>query len=333
MAWVLPLAVVVPMLALASLLGTHEIIFPEGAALVMGIWSLGLPGWSASRWRVAVLPPAFATAGVLLLRTDLSSTATLLIAVTGAMLALQLLDTRLAPSMSAAVLPIVFDVREYSYPLAVLVISLVVAAGMDVFPRERERGPRPRAQARARGIFVSSGATYSPGVRGPHGVAGAGRYATGAAVGAWFVIETWILVGGELLALPAAALAPPLFVSCLEWLGRGPLEAQVGLRRWALLVGAALCGSVATALVPVAWIAGALAIVGTLVVMRLLAAPHPPALAIALIPQILGSTLARPLSYTLAIAAGGGALYLGVYGVGVAARQPRRSRAPSPGRA
>jgi len=56
-AWALPLAVVVPMLALASALDTHAIIFPEGAALVMGIWVLGLPGWSASRWRVAALPP------------------------------------------------------------------------------------------------------------------------------------------------------------------------------------------------------------------------------------------------------------------------------------
>ena len=72
-AWALPLVVVVPMLALASALGTHEIIFPEGAALAMGIWVVGLPGWSASRWRVAVLPPAFAAAGVLLLRVDLSS--------------------------------------------------------------------------------------------------------------------------------------------------------------------------------------------------------------------------------------------------------------------
>ncbi len=333
MAWVLPLAVVVPMLALASLLGTNEIIFPEGAALVMGIWSLGLPGWSASRWRVALLPPVFAAAGVLLLRADLSSTATLLVAVTVAMIALQLLDTRLAPSMSAAVLPIVFDVREYSYPLAVLVISLVVAAGMRFFPRERERERQPRRRAGARGTFVSPGATYPPRARGPHGVAGSGRYATGAVAGAWLVIVMWILVGGELLALPAAVIAPPLFVSCLEWLGRGPLEAQVGLRRWALLVGAALCGSVATALVPVAWVAGALAIVGTLVVMLLLAAPHPPALAIALIPQILGGAFAKPISYTLAIAAGGGALYLGVYGVGVAARQPWRSRAPSPERA
>jgi hypothetical protein len=304
-AWVLPLAVVVPMLALASLLGTPEIIFPEGAALVMGIWSLGLPGWSTSRWRVAALPPVFAAAGVLLLRVDLSQTTAILIAITLALIALQLLDTRLAPSMSAAVLPIVFDVRAWSYPLAVLAISLVVAAGMSAFPRERARRDPPRT----------------------------GRYAAGAVAGAWLVIVTWILVGEELLALSAATFAPPLFVSALEWIGRGPLEPQVGLRRWALLVGAALSGSVAAQVVPVAWIAGAVAVVATLVVMRLLVAPHPPALAIALIPQILPGAGAKPLSYTLAIAAGGAALYVGVYGVGVAARQPRRARAPLPERA
>src|ERR1700710_2253994 len=131
------------MLALAALLGTHEIIFPEGAALVMGIWSLGLPGWSTSRWRVAVLPPAFAAAGVLALRLEIPSTVTIVAVVTLALLALHVLDTRLAPAMSAAVLPIVFDVRDWSYPLAVLVISLVVAAGMSVLPRERAVGHPP----------------------------------------------------------------------------------------------------------------------------------------------------------------------------------------------
>ena len=37
--WALPLIIVTPMLVLASLLGTHAIIFPEGAALAMGMAS------------------------------------------------------------------------------------------------------------------------------------------------------------------------------------------------------------------------------------------------------------------------------------------------------
>ena len=74
---------------------------------------------------------------------------------------------------------------------------------------------------------------------------------------------------------------------------------------------------------PLAWLAGALAIVATIALMRLLATPHPPALAIALIAQILDAS--APLAFTLAVAAGAGALYLGVYAVG---RLPQMARVP-----
>jgi hypothetical protein len=306
-AWALPLLVVVPMLALASALGTHAIIFPEGAALAMGIWVVGLPGWSASRWRVAVLPAVFAAGGVGLLALGLDSAATAILAVTLALLALQALGTRLAPALSAAVLPVVFDVRAWSYPVAVLAISLVVAAGMAW--RHPILAPPP-----------------ADGVR---------RYAWRTIGGAWIVICAWILIDGELLALPSVALAPPLFVSALEWLARGPLHASEGARRLAVLSGAALAGSAAVALVPVGWIAGALAVAVTVALMRVLSTPHPPALAIALIPQILGPAPA-PLSFTIAAAAGAAALYLGVFALTRApqmARVPHESRATSPGRA
>ncbi|MEA2193524.1 MAG: hypothetical protein QOI73_3645 [Solirubrobacteraceae bacterium] len=281
LAWAWPLAIVVPMLALASALGTHEIIFPEGAALVMGIWVVGLPGWSASRWRTAVLPPLFAVAGVLLLRLDLAQTTTALIAVTLGLIALALADSRLAPALSAAVLPIVFDVRAWSYPLSVLAISLVVAAAMPCFAKP-----------------------------GPHAAGATGRYPWRVAGGAWLAICAWILAGGELLSLSSVVLAPPLFVSALEWLGREDLRAHDGLRRWGLMIGAGLAGSGAVALVPLSWLSGSLAVIATLALMRLLRTPHPPALAIALIPQLLRTV--EPLDFTLSIAAGAGALYLGV---------------------
>ncbi len=273
----LPLVVAVPMLAAASAFGTSDVVFPEGAALAMGIWVVNMPGWSASRWRVAVLPPAFALAGVALIRLGLPASMTTILGVTLALLALQALDSRLAPALSAAVLPIVFDVRAWAYPLAVLAISLVVAIGM----------------ARSDGT--------------------PGRWPWRVVVGAWLVIVGWILGGGELLGVSSVALAPPLFVSALEWLGAASMAASDGLRRWAVLVGAALAGASAVELVPVGWIAGTLAVVATLALMRVLATAVPPALAIALIPQILEST--DPAGFTFAIALGAGALYLGVYGV------------------
>ncbi len=286
-AYGLPLLVVVPMLALAFALGTHAIIFPEGAAIAMGVWSLALPGWSRSRWHIAVLPALCALLGVGLVGLELPAPLAPILGAALALLVLQALDSRLAPAMSAAVLPIVFGVDQLAYPLAVLVICVVIAATMPWL--SRRRGPPPAAGDET------------------------GRYPWGVAAGALAAITAWVVLGGELLALPVAALAPPLFVSALEWLSQRACTLRRGLRRWTLLVVAALAGAVAAELIATPWLAGAVAVIATLAVMWLLGTPHPPALAIALIPQLLQSP--EPLEYTLSIAGGAAALYLGVLAV------------------
>lgn len=296
--WALPLLLVVPMLAMASALGVHAIIFPEGAALAMGIWVLGHPGWTVSRWRVAVLPPLCAVVGVVLVRAELAGWVAALLGLTVALLLLKALDSRLAPALSAAVLPIVFGIDEWSYPIAVAVICVVIVAGMPWLT------PRP-----------------DPGVAGQP----TGRYRWRVVGGAWLVIAAWILLGGELLAVSSVALAPPLFVSALEWLGRGGCALARAVPRLALLTGAGFAGSLALLVVSPAWLAGALAVLATLGLMRVLETPHAPALAIALLPQILDRP--EPAAFTLAIAAGATALYLGVLAVATF-RAPRRPRRP-----
>ncbi len=285
--WALPLLVVVPMLALAHALGTHAIIFPEGAALALGVWSLALPGWAASRWRVAVLPPLCALFGVVLIRLDLPGYVATILGAVVALLVLHICDSRLAPALSAAVLPIVFGVDDLRYPLAVLVICIVIAAAMPWLTRPGEPPPAPTDETR--------------------------RYPWGVATGGLAAMVVWIVIGGELLALPVAALAPPLFVSALEWLGTGACTLRRGVRRWTLLVGAAIAGVVAMQFIATPWLAGTVAVLATLALMWRLGTPHPPALAIALIPQLLHEP--RPLSYTGAIAAGAAGLYLGVLAV------------------
>ena len=285
--WALPLIIVAPMLVLARALGTSDIIFPEGAALAMGIWVLGLPGWTASRWRVLVLPPLCAAGGVLLVAADLPRDVAAIAGVTSALLLLAAFDSRLAPALSAAVLPIIFGIDDWSYPAAVLAICAVICAlwGLVHHPAvQRLDDTLPE------------------------------RYPWAVAIAAWIVIVVWILCSGWLLQLSAVVLAPPLFVSALEWLGRGELAGSDGIRRWALLAGAALAGSVAVGLISVGWVAGLLAVCVTLGLMRVLATPHPPALAIALIPQILGTS--EPLHYATSVAAGAAALYGGMFAVG-----------------
>lgn len=294
--WALPLLVVFPMLVLAHALGTHAIIFPEGAALAMGVWVLGLQGWTASRGRVLLLPPLCAAAGVVLVGLDLPHPLAEIAGVTFGLLVLQAFDSRLAPALSAAVLPIVFGIDEWSYPAAVLAIGAVIAILWRLIHHP--------AAKRLDDVLPE-------------------RYPWDVAAAAWLVIVAWLLVGGRLLELSAVVLAPPLFVSALEWLARGDLVAGDGLRRCALLVGAGLAGSAAAQLISAGWIAGVLAVCATLALMWLLATPHPPALAIALIPQILGSP--GVWSYTTSIAGGAAALYLGILAIERAARTARVS--------
>lgn len=61
--WLLPLAVVVPMLAAGPALRLPQVVFPEGAALAAGLWTLNSPAWACSRTRLLVLPPACAASG------------------------------------------------------------------------------------------------------------------------------------------------------------------------------------------------------------------------------------------------------------------------------
>ncbi len=288
------------MLVLATVLDTHAIIVPEGAAIAMGVWVLGIPGWIVSRPGVALLVPVCALIGVLVERSDLPTWVAVSAAAVAALLVLHACDSRLVPALSAAVLPVVFDVRAWSYPLAVLVICAVVAAAMPWLVPPRVTGSR-HATGRYPGSIVGAGAA---------------------------IITAWAIVAGELAGLSAAVLAPPLLVSALEWLGQQDARrAHAGLRRCALLVGAALAGSVAVPIIPVAWIAGCLAVAVTVGLMRVLATWHPPALAIALIPLILASPARDPLDFTLAIATGAGVLYLATYAV--AAAIAARGRVPS----
>jgi hypothetical protein len=295
--WALPLIIVAPMLVLARVLGTSDIIFPEGAALAMGIWVLGLPGWTASRWRVLVLPPLCAAGGVVLVGADLPRVIAAIVGVTSVLLLLAACDSRLAPALSAAVLPIVFGIDDWRYPAAVLVICAVISTCW--------------------GLVHHPAATRLDDVLPK-------RYPWAVAAAAWLVIVAWIICAGWLLELSTVVLAPPLFVSALEWLGRGELAVADGLRRWALLVGAGFAGSGGAQLISVGWIAGIFAVCVTLGLMRLLATPHPPALAIALIPQILGSS--EPLHYAASVAAGAAALYGGMFAVDRLGRRASRAR-------
>ena len=213
--------------------------------------------------------------------------------VSGAFITLQICRSRVAPALAAADLPVVFGVHSWLYPAVVLAATLAIVAVAFT---------RPQRSAASLGEETGSW-PLSTVVRG------------------WIVICAWILTAGPVLALPAPALAPPLFVSAFDWLSTDPDLRASGPRRWALVTGAALTGSLACTLMSNPLAAGTAGIAATLGLMRLLRCSHAPALAIALIPLITGSP--APTTFTISIALGLSSLYGGAAALTLAQRHLR----------
>jgi hypothetical protein len=278
----LPAIVIAGMLIGAEVSGHRAAIFPEGGALAFGIGVLRNPDWSASRWRIVALPSLCAVIGHFLTLMPGPTWAAEICGVTAALLALRALGSRVAPALSAAVLPVVFGVRTWMYPVVVLAVCLTIVAVVAL-------SAPPGAGTRDAGADSS--------------------WQWDIVLGGWLLICTWILIAGPVLSLSVAAVAPPLFVSAFEWSACNGRTLARGLRRWLLVVGAALAGLLAFRLAPDTAIAGLAGVGATVLLMRVLATQHAPALAISLIPWITRPT--GPWKFTAGIAVGAGALFGG----------------------
>ena len=276
-------AAVLPMLVASELLRNRDVIFPEAAALTFGVLALRLPEWSLSPARLALLPPACASIGVALVGLDTPRWAGELIALSLAFIILHVARSRLTPSISAAVFPLVFGVHSWTYPITVMVISTGLA-GVIMVRRRHGQGPRPATRD---------------------------RLPRRSALTAWAIAATWIVIAGPALRLGAGAVAPPLIVAMVEWIAGSDRSAATGLRHWSVLVAAAGVGALAVQHITPAWVGGLIATGIVLTLFATFSGPHPPALAICLIPQVARGPGVNPLHFVAALAIGAAVLYVG----------------------
>lgn len=274
--WVGSLLVPTAMLAVDGGLHAGQLIFPEAAALSFGIIGLRIDRWRASPVRIAVALPAAAALGVGLAQLPGPAWAYEIAALTSVLAGLRLLGSALTPAISAAMLPLVFGLRDWTFVAPVAGLAAVLA----VTARRQGRPSGPVAELM------------------PAGPVRAG----------WAIAATWIMVAGPVLRLPATALAPPLIVATFEWLGHPDRSAALGARQWAVTVAAAATGVVLAHYIQPPWVGGAMALAATVSVMAITATAHPPALAIALLPQIAGA--ADPARFVASVAGGAAVLYL-----------------------
>lgn len=131
------MAVVVLMVGVAERTGEREVIFPEMAALAIGMWIAPKRVWNVTRLQLVLLMGAGAVAGVCIVRwSPWPLAANLALAFAFAAGCLSMSRTTLVPLVSACMLPVLLHTESWVYPAAVTAMSLIVVAGQ----RAMERG-------------------------------------------------------------------------------------------------------------------------------------------------------------------------------------------------
>lgn len=118
------------MVGVSEWTGEKEILFPEMAALVLGLWVIDKKIWTISRLMLVVLMTICAIFGVLLVRySPFSTLMNIAISFTFTSLCLILTRTTLIPITSAAMLPVILGTDSWIYPVSVFVMSILVVSG------------------------------------------------------------------------------------------------------------------------------------------------------------------------------------------------------------
>jgi len=112
----------------ASAAGVALLLFPELAALSYDVFLRPRGVWARAPWMLALSPAATAALGVLVTRYLPYSATSIAICIVGAMLLLKLMRSPIAPAISACVLPLSLGERSWLYPFAILLGTSALAA-------------------------------------------------------------------------------------------------------------------------------------------------------------------------------------------------------------
>lgn len=123
------LVMILLMIGVAELLHEKEIIFPEMAALTIGMWIVNKRVWRVRYWQMLLLMTLGACAGVLIvLYSPFSLVVNVAIAFSCAAVGLLFTRASLFPLISACVLPVLLKTESWVYPLSVFVMTLIIIA-------------------------------------------------------------------------------------------------------------------------------------------------------------------------------------------------------------
>lgn len=274
----------------ADLHGCHYLLFPGLAALSYDVLTRPWGKWAGQPGRLLVTPVAGAVIGVLVTRIPFGVAAILLI-VTSCVLLLALLRSTVGPGIAAGALPLFLGIKTWLYPASIALSLIVLVAILLPWQRHcRRKYPEP-------GISTPSvdDVLESP----PAGTA-------------WVMPFFAFLTVMALCATTAGLrliLFPPLIVIAYEMFAHPSTCPWAGkpLALPGVCVLNAVAGWGAVSLFGRGAIAAACAMALGIAALRLLRLRMPPALAVGLLPLVIGSPT---INFPISVAIGSGALTL-----------------------
>lgn len=249
------------MVAAADASELREIVFPEAAALCVGLWLMPKAVWNIRGWQIPLYLTTAASIGLALNRwLPACFEIRFAFAFVLVMGLLRLVRCNMYPTVSAAMLPVLINTTSWLYPVCVLVISTLLAIGRG-WLRQEER------------------TEYHP--------FGGGQLAL------LTVAVCLPLVVTHCVPIPTIRFlaAPPLVVTMIEFTNRRSGFRERPWTIWGLIVAAATLGTLTSLLFHHRW--GLPMAVGTFVTVPLMLLlfrrfkPFAPALAIAIVPALL----------------------------------------------
>jgi len=272
----LVIVLVVSMCIISEYTGEKEIIFPEIAALAIGVWVMKKSAWGNNSFHFWISPTIAALTGLVITRF-LPYPPFLMIAVAFVLVVLQLkiIGSEVSPSFSAAILPILMHTQSWYYPLSVCILTGVIAFGKKIIDNcdpKRNTGNRYTETLNEKGEVNLNQKE----------------------------LINWVKLLMSILMVSAVALyfhwnyiiAPPLIVAFVELAKpNGKLHLKTGLV-FILLVFAAFSGVIWLYFIyyflhwPI-WISAVVSMVCILLVFHFLRFSFPPAAAITLLPMII----------------------------------------------
>lgn len=244
------------MLSVSSIMKNPEILFPEASALAAGCWVFKEKRWMNSYRYICILPTLSASAAISLSRLPISLFLKESIALVLIVSVLHLLKSSIGPSISAALLPLVLGIQSWDYVFSVFFLTFVIMLGSMKYKNRTSDVYQIEKQSKRKIVYSV------------------------------FIVHFILLCYVLKLKI---GIIPPLIVVAFEWFHKNDMTRSGARKQIILLTFAALIGTECHQIFPNSHLlSGFLSVLITFLLMFIFGVKVPPALAVSLLPLIIG---------------------------------------------